>query len=99
MKTRAKNAILGRLRAATAAGFPRVSAPTIPRKPGGGVADFERFAAVLTTLGPTFELARTPEEALSAFFRPEPQKSPSFHRKPPGIALISFACMHSHARK
>jgi L-lactate dehydrogenase complex protein LldG len=67
MKTRAKNAILGRLRAATAAGFPRVSVPTIPRKPGGGVADFQGFAAVLTTLGPTFELARTPEEARQAF--------------------------------
>ncbi|HBK5225495.1 TPA: small membrane protein, partial [Enterococcus faecium] len=30
------------------------------------------------------------ENALRAFFRPEPQKSPSSHRKPPGIALINF---------
>jgi L-lactate dehydrogenase complex protein LldG len=66
MKTRAKNAILGRLRAATAAGLPRPSAPTIPRRPGNGLADFEGFAAVLTTLGPSFELARTPQEAQAA---------------------------------
>ncbi|OLN24843.1 hypothetical protein DVDV_3869 [Desulfovibrio sp. DV] len=66
MRTRARNAILGRLRAATAAGLPRPSAPTIPRRPGRGVTDFAAFAGVLTTLGPTFELARTPEEAKAA---------------------------------
>jgi L-lactate dehydrogenase complex protein LldG len=66
VKTRARNAILGRLQAATAAGLPRPSAPTVPRRPGRGIADFETFAAVLTTLGPTFELARTPAEAQAA---------------------------------
>lgn len=66
MKARAKHAIFARLRAATGPGLPRPSAPTLPRRPGQGLADFERFAAVLTTLGPTFELARTPEEAQAA---------------------------------
>ncbi|MYL83863.1 hypothetical protein GTA51_12065 [Desulfovibrio aerotolerans] len=66
MKTRAKNAIYARLRAATRPGLPRPAAATIPRRPGRGVADFETFAAVLTTLGPTFALARTPGEAQAA---------------------------------
>lgn len=66
MKNRAKNAIFARLRAATSPGLPRPSAPTIPRRPGRGVAAFEPFAAVLTTLGPSFELARTPGEAQAA---------------------------------
>ena len=66
MKTRAKTAIYARLRAATRPGLPRPAAATIPRRPGRGVADFETFAAVLTTLGPTFTLARTPGEAQAA---------------------------------
>ncbi|MCY2563100.1 hypothetical protein OW990_25345, partial [Klebsiella pneumoniae] len=37
------------------------------------------------------------ENALRAFFRPEPQKSPSSHRKPPGIALINFTAMNCYA--
>ena len=66
MKNRAKKSIFARLRAAAGRGLPRPSAATIPRRPGQGVADFETFAAVLTTLGPTFALARTPEEAQAA---------------------------------
>lgn len=67
MNARARSAILSRLRAATAGpGLPRPSAPVGLRRPGRGVADFETFAAVLATLGPTFELARSAEEARTA---------------------------------
>ena len=67
MNTRARNAILSRLRAAVAGpALPRPSAPVVLRRPGKGKADFESFSAALTALGPTFELAATPEAAREA---------------------------------
>lgn len=67
MNTRVKNAILGRLRAATAAsgmtGLPRPSAAVTLRRSRSGAVDFAAFEAALTALGPTFELAATREEA------------------------------------
>lgn len=67
MTHRAKNAILSRLRAATAVpGLPRPPLPVALRRPGNGVVDFSVFAMALTALGPTFELARTPQEAQAA---------------------------------
>lgn len=73
MNTRVRNAILGRLRAATAAsgmtGLPRPSAPVTLRRSGNAPADFAAFEAALTVLGPTFELATTREEARLALAR------------------------------
>ncbi len=60
-----RNAILSRLRDATAS-MDAPAAPPEPRRPGNGVADFATFAKALAPLGPTFDLARDPEEARAA---------------------------------
>ncbi len=73
MKTRAKEAILARLRAAVAAtagnGLPRPAVPVEPRRSGVAPKGFAAFEAALTALGPTFELAATPEAAREALVR------------------------------
>ncbi|EHJ46622.1 Lactate utilization protein B/C [Solidesulfovibrio carbinoliphilus subsp. oakridgensis] len=70
MNTRAKDAILGRLRAATVTmGLPRPSAPVRLRRSGTEPDGFAAFAAALTALGPTFERAATPEAAREALVR------------------------------
>ncbi len=70
MNACAKMAILGRLRAAVEAtgpaGFPRPASEQGLRRAGAEAADFEVFAGALTALGPTFELARTVDEARAA---------------------------------
>lgn len=67
MKTRVRNAILGRLRAATATmGLPRPAAPLAPRRPCRAAVDFATFSTALTALGPTFELAHDPAAAQAA---------------------------------
>lgn len=70
MNTRPKDAILGRLRAATTTtGLPRPSAPVRLRRADTPSDDFAVFAAALTALGPTFECAATPEAAREALVR------------------------------
>lgn len=67
MTTEARNAILGRLRAAAAiSGLPRPSVPVGLRRADTEPEGFAAFAAALTALGPTFELAVTPEAARAA---------------------------------
>lgn len=70
MNASAKMAILGRLRAAVhgagPSGFPRRATALPLRRADTAAADFDVFARALTALGPTFELAKSPEQARAA---------------------------------
>jgi len=67
MSASAKKAIFDRLLAATAGpGLPRPAVPVLPRRADVPATDFATFEAALTVLGPTFALARDPEEARTA---------------------------------
>ncbi|MFU2209290.1 LutC/YkgG family protein [Solidesulfovibrio sp. C21] len=65
-ETQTRTAILSRLRAGQPKGLPRARRPLSLRRQCLDAVDFETFAAALTALGPTFELARTPDEAKAA---------------------------------
>ena len=66
-ETQTRAAILARLRAGQPKGLPHAPRPVALRRQCLDAVDFETFAAALTALGPTFTLARTPEEARAAF--------------------------------
>lgn len=67
MHVSARTAILDKLRQGRkAGGFPRPRPTVALRRAAPETATFEAFAAKLTALGPTFELAATPEAARTA---------------------------------
>ncbi len=70
MSSPAKTAILDRLRKAVgdtgARGLPRQAVTPDLRRADPAIVNFDDFAAALTALGPTFELAATPEQARAA---------------------------------